>query len=176
LTKNPEKFIFGDTKRMLNQKKNLAMKLDHYDRKILDMLQADARTTTKEIAAALKLTVTPTYERIKRLEKSGYILQYVALVDNHKVGKQLTVLASINLKEHSREYLDRFVAQITPLPEVMECYYVAGSFDYILKVMVNDMAAYQNFLVNKLAPIENIGHVQSHFVMTEVKHSTAIPM
>lgn len=152
------------------------MKLDPYDRKILEMLQANARTTTKEIAAALDLSVTPTYERIKRLERKGYIRQYVALVDSHKVGKELTVLASVGLKEHSREHLNRFVEQISPLPEVMECYYVAGSFDYIVKVMVNDMAAYQHFLVNKLAAIENIGHVQSYFVMTEIKHSTAIPL
>ena len=152
------------------------MKLDRYDRKILNILQENARTTTKEIAAALGLSVTPTYERIKRLERQGYIRQYVALVDSSKVGKQLTVMATVSLKEHSREHLNRFVEQINLLQEVMECYYVAGSFDYIVKVMVSNMDAYQHFLVNKLAAIENIGHVQSYFVMTEIKHSTAIPL
>ena len=152
------------------------MKLDSYDRRILALLQQNARTTTKEIAAELGLSVTPTYERIKRLERQGFIKQYVALVDSDLVGKQLTVMATVSLKEHSREYLNRFVEQISPLPEVMECYYVAGSFDYIVKVMVSNMEAYQHFLVNKLAAIENIGHVQSYFVMTEVKHSTAIPL
>lgn len=152
------------------------MKLDRYDRRILALLQQNARTTTKEIAAELGLSVTPTYERIKRLERQGFIKQYVALVDSNMVGKQLTVMATVSLKEHSREYLNRFVEQISPLPEVMECYYVAGSFDYIVKVVVSNMEAYQHFLVNKLAAIENIGHVQSYFVMTEVKHSTALPL
>ncbi len=152
------------------------MKPDRYDRRILALLQQNSRTTTKEIAADLGLSVTPTYERIKRLEREGFIKQYVALVDSHKIGKQLTVMATVSLKEHSREYLNRFVEQIRPLPEVMECYYVAGSFDYIVKVVVTNMEAYQHFLVNKLAAIENIGHVQSYFVMTEVKHSTAVPL
>lgn len=152
------------------------MKLDHYDRKILALLQQNARITTKEVAAELGLSVTPAYERVKRLERQGFIKQYVALIDSHMVGKQLTVMATVSLKEHSREYLNRFVEQINPLPEVMECYYVAGSFDYIVKVVVSNMEDYQHFLVNKLAAIENIGHVQSYFVMTEIKHSTALPL
>ena len=150
--------------------------LDRTDVKILNLLQQNSRLTNKELAYELGLTVTPVYERVKRLEKHGYIKQYVALLDTNKLGQGLIVMAQISLKEHAKHQLKKFEEKIRPLPQVMECYYVAGGSDYILKIAVPNMDAYQKFLVDELATIEHIGHVQSFFVMTEIKHTTAVPL
>ena len=149
---------------------------DDTDRVILQLLQANAFLTTKEIAAQTNLSVTPVYERIKRLEREGYIRQYTALLDRRKIGLPLLVFCDVLLKEHNREFLQRFEASVVELPEVLECHHVTGEYDYLLKLAVADMDAYQFFIKEKLAALENIGRVQSHFVMTEVKHSTVLPV
>jgi DNA-binding Lrp family transcriptional regulator len=149
---------------------------DVLDSEILKMLQEDAKYTNKEIAAALGLTTTPVFERIKRLEKEGFILRYVALCDASKLGFQLTSFCNVSLKEHAKEFLIRFEKDVQSLDEVMECYHIAGMYDYLLKVVVRDMQTYQNFVAKKLAALENIGRVQSSFVMTELKHATHLPV
>lgn len=149
--------------------------LDAVDRAILHQLQEDASRTTKEIAAQLDLTTTPVFERIKRLEREGYIKGYTALLDRRKIGMQLLVFCDVSLKEHNRDYLLNFEKAVVELPEVLECHHVTGEYDYMLKIAVRDMDAYQRFIKEKLAILENIGRVQSHFVMTEVKNSTVLP-
>lgn len=146
--------------------------LDATDLRILQMLQEDANVTTKEIAAQLHITTTPVFERVKRLQKEGYIHKYVALLDRKKVGLTLVAYTNVSLKEHNSEFLTRFEEAVKSLPEVVECYHIAGLFDYLLKVVVKDMDAYQHFVAKKLAALENIGKVQSSFVMTEIKHTT----
>jgi len=148
--------------------------LDAIDLRILDLLQQDAKLTNKEIGAQLSMTTTPVYERIKKLEENGYISQYVALVDRKKLGYPLVAYCNVSLKEHSNNYLQIFEREVLSLDEVIECYHIAGLYDYMLKVLARDMGSYQNFIVNKLAKLENIGNVQSSFVMTEVKYSTKI--
>ncbi len=148
--------------------------LDPIDLRILDLLQEDAKLTNKEIAAQLGMSTTPVYERIKKLEEKGYISQYVALVDRKKLGFPLVAFCNVSLKEHSNKYLKIFEREVLSLNEVIECYHIAGAFDYLLKVLAQDMGTYQDFIVNKLAKLENIGNVQSSFVMTEVKYSTKI--
>lgn len=150
--------------------------LDATDRIILRLLQQNAYLTTKEIAAPLGLTITPVHERIKRLEREGYIERYTAVVNRRKVGLPLLVFCDVALKEHNREYLLRFEQFVGQFDEVLECYHVTGQYDYTLKVVVADMEAYQRFIKEKLATLENIGRVQSHFVMTEVKSTTALPV
>jgi len=150
--------------------------LDVLDRKILLYLQEDAHLTTKELASKLSITSTPVHERIKRLERDGYITRYVALVDKHKVERSLVGFCNVWLKEHSHPFLRKFEQGVLSLQEVTECYHIAGNFDYLLKVMVKDMDAYQHFIVNKLAKLDNIGNVQSSFAMTEIKHSTVLPL
>lgn len=150
------------------------MILDATDLRILQMLQEDAKVTTKEIAAQLHITTTPVFERIKRLEKDGYIGKYVALLDRKKMGLVLVAYTNVSLKEHNTEFLLHFEQAVRSLPEVVECYHIAGLFDYLLKVVVKDMEAYQQFVVNKLAALENIGKVQSSFVMTEIKYTTSL--
>ncbi|MDZ4705309.1 MAG: Lrp/AsnC family transcriptional regulator [Saprospiraceae bacterium] len=130
----------------------------------------------KEVAAQLNMTTTPVYERIKRMEEDGYIRKYVALADKDKLGLSLLAFCNVSLKEHARDALLNFEEQVRDLPEVIECYHIAGLFDYLLKVVVTDMAAYQHFIVNKLAAFDNIGNVQSMFVMTEIKYSTRLPV
>lgn len=149
---------------------------DTIDRSILQMLQEDAFLTTKEIAERVHMSTTPVFERVKRLEREGVITRYVALLDRRKVGLPMLAFCDVSLKEHNRDYLIRFEQEVMELPEVVECHHITGAFDYLLKIVVQDMDAYQQFLKNKLASLENIGHVQSHFVMTEVKNSTAVPL
>jgi len=150
--------------------------LDAIDRSILQMLQEDAFLTTKEIAVRVNMSTTPVFERVKRLERDGFIARYTALLDRRKVGLSMLVFCEVSLKEHNRDYLFRFEREVAELPEVVECHHITGSFDYLLKVVVRDMDGYQQFVKNKLAALENIGQVQSHFVMTEVKNSTVLPI
>ncbi|MCB9082007.1 MAG: Lrp/AsnC family transcriptional regulator [Lewinellaceae bacterium] len=150
--------------------------LDSIDFRILNLLQEDAKFTIKEIAAQLGMTTTPVYERIRRMEEDGYIKGYVALVDREKLDFQIQAFCNVSLKEHAREQLELFEANVQQLPEVAECYHIAGTFDYLLKVVVRDMNAYQEFMVNKLAVLENISNAQSSFVMSEVKYSTCLQL
>jgi len=150
--------------------------LDKLDLQILNLLQENAKLTNKEIAHHLGLTVTPVYERIKRLEREGYIKAYVAIIDKAKVGYPLTAFCDVSLKEHSNKYLAKFAEEIKALEEVQEIYHIAGMYDYLLKISVPDMQTYQEFVVNKLAAIDNIGNVQSSFVMKDMKHTHSLKL
>jgi Lrp/AsnC family transcriptional regulator, leucine-responsive regulatory protein len=149
------------------------MILDKTDIRLLELLQADARLTTKELADKLGKTITPVYERKRRLENEGFITRYTAIVDKNKIGKSLVAFTNVQLRQHAQQILLNFEKTIVKFEEVMECYHMTGVYDYLLKVAVTDMAAYQDFIVNKLAKLTDIGTVQSSFVMTEVKHETA---
>lgn len=150
--------------------------LDKIDKGILEILQKDAKCRHKEIANQLGLSTTPIYERVKRLEREGYITGYVALVNPEKVGKKLTVFCSVTLDQHIKEKLEEFVDKVNSFPEVMECYHVTGKYDYMLKVLVADIRDYQHFLINSLSAIDNLAHVVSSFVIGPVKHETALPV
>lgn len=143
--------------------------LDHKDLVILQLLQQNARITVKEIADRIHLSTTPVHERIKRMEASGVIKQYATLVDHTKVNKSLIAICYVSLKEHSKTAGTKFVKSIMQMPDVVECYTISGEFDFMLKVMTADMNAYHDFHVNKLSSIENMGHVQSVFVMGVIK-------
>ncbi|MEP7278771.1 MAG: Lrp/AsnC family transcriptional regulator [Bacteroidota bacterium] len=145
--------------------------LDEKDRRILKLLQENAKMTVREIAAQVHLSTTPVHERIKRMEDSGVILQYVALVDSAKVKKGLMVICYISLKEHSKRSGTKFIRNIHEMNEVIECYNISGEFDFMLKVVAESMDAYYDFHVNKLGQLENIGHMQSTFVMGIVKQT-----
>lgn len=152
------------------------VKIDKTDRQILNLLQKDCKLNTKQIADSIGLSVTPTYERIKRLEKEKVIKQYVAILDKEKIGKSLVVYCNVSLQLHSKSLLEKFEGSIIKLPEIIECYHIAGSFDYLLKVATNDMASYRDFISNRLAAIENIANVQSSFIMTEIKEKTGFDL
>ena len=152
------------------------MKLDRIDLKILQQLQEDSKMTNKELSNQLDLSVTAIYERIKRLESEGVISKYVALVDPEKVEKSFMVFCQIRLIQHARSYLTNFEKEVTQLSEVLECYHVSGEYDYILKVLVKDMAAYREFMVSKLTNLDHIGSTQSTFIINKVKSTSAITL
>jgi len=145
--------------------------LDTKDIAILKLLQQNARITVKEISQKIHLSTTPVHERIKRMEESGVIKQYVTLLDHSKVKKGLTVICYVSLKEHSKNAGNKFIKTIHELGEVTECFNISGEFDFMLKVVCEDMNAYYDFHVNRLSPIENMGHVQSVFVMGIIKQT-----
>ncbi len=149
-------------------------KLDKTDRQLLKLLQDDSKRTNKELSNHLGLSVTAVYERIKRLEKENVITKYVALIDRNKLEKAFMVFCHIKLIQHSKEFLTKFEYQVTKLDEVLECYHVSGDYDYILKVLVEDMTAYREFMITKLTALQHIGSTQSTFMIGEVKSTTAI--
>ncbi|RBW54340.1 AsnC family transcriptional regulator [Tenacibaculum sp. E3R01] len=146
--------------------------MDKIDREILMHLQENAKQNTKEIATKIGLTVTPTYERIKKLEQSGFVKKYVALLDRNLIGKQIIAYCQITLFKHQKELIDSFKENILSLPEVMECHHVSGNFDFLLKVAVNDMNQFQGLINDKLSVFEGISTIQSSFVMNSFKDTT----
>jgi Lrp/AsnC family transcriptional regulator, leucine-responsive regulatory protein len=145
--------------------------LDAKDLAILKLLQQNARATVKEISEKIHLSTTPVHERIKRMEDSGVIKQYATLVDPSKVKKGLMVICYVSLKQHSKNAGDKFIKTIHELNEVIECYNISGEFDFMLKVVAENMDAYYDFHVNKLSQVENMGKVQSVFVMGVIKET-----
>jgi Lrp/AsnC family leucine-responsive transcriptional regulator len=152
------------------------MKLDQTDKKLLALLQENSKKTNKELAGKLDLSVTAVYERIRKLEKAGVIQKYVALVKPEKVERSFTAFCQIKLVQHTKGNVTRFESQVTGLKEVLEVFHVSGEYDYILKVMVKDMQAYREFMLNKLTALDHIGSTQSTFVISPVKNSSAISM
>ncbi|KAB7530869.1 AsnC family transcriptional regulator [Flagellimonas olearia] len=150
------------------------MELDTTDIKLVHLLQEDCKKTTKQYADSLQLSKTAVYERIRRLERNGVITQYVALVDKEKVRRDFMVLCQIRLVQHTKENVLKFEREILKLEEVSECFHVGGDYDYILKIHVEDMKSYREFMLTKLTTINNIGNTQSSFVINEVKNSPAV--
>jgi len=150
------------------------MNLDATDKKLLALLQEDSTQTTKQLSAKLSLSVTAVYERVKKLEREGIIEKYVALVDRKKVNKGFVVFCHLKLIQHTKEYLTRFEKEVKQLEEVLECYHVSGDYDYILKIYVENMEAYREFMVTKLTTLQHIGSTHSTFMIGEVKNTTSI--
>ncbi|MEP1489510.1 MAG: Lrp/AsnC family transcriptional regulator [Algibacter sp.] len=161
---------------MLEIGNNSAYQLDAIDVRILKQLQKNSNLTNKELSVKVNLSRTPVFERVKKLEKAGYIKQYVAILDAEKLDKGLTVFCNITLKEHTREIGNQFVKDILVLKEVVECYNISGDYDFLLKVLVKDMKQYQNFVLNHLGGVQNIGSAHSTFVMGEIKNVYAVPI
>lgn len=145
--------------------------LDQKDLAILKLLQYNARITVKEISDKVNLSTTPVFERIKWMEETGVIKQYATLIDPAKLNKRLMVIVYVSLKQHNKTAGSKFVKTINDMSEVLECYSISGEFDFMLKIVVEDMNAYYDFHVNRLSEMENIGNVQSIFVMGVVKET-----
>ena len=150
--------------------------LDAVDLNILKLLQQNARLTIKEIAAQLNLSTTPIFDRMKRMERDKTIDRYVALVDPAKVGKTLFAFVHISLKEHARPEVEKFVEQVIQFKEVMECYHVTGDADFVLKVVLENIESYNQFVLERLSVVSNIGKVESRFCLSVRKYSTEIPL
>lgn len=148
--------------------------LDDKDKAILKLLQQNAKATISEIAKAVHLSNTPVYDRIKRLEQTGVIKQYATLLDATKLQKSLLVICYVSLKEHNKTAGSKFIKAILALDEVTACYSISGEYDFMLKVIAKDMPSYYNFHVNKLSQADNVGHIQSVFVMGVVKDTHVV--
>ena len=146
--------------------------LDEIDLKILRILQKDSKKTTKEIAGILNLTASPVYERTRKLEKKGYIKKYVAILDNKLIQRPVTAICMVSLRYHNEGFIDKFEQQIKALAEVQECYHMAGKVDFFLKINLQSLDEYHEFVRLKLSKIENIGMLESYFVLKEIYHTT----
>jgi len=149
----------------------MAADLDNIDLKILQCLQENARQTTKQLAAKVNLSTTPVFERLKRLEREGFIRQYVAVLDAEKLDLGFEVFCSVKLKQMSRDDARDFTRTIRDIPQVAECYNISGEYDYLLKIRARSMKEYNEFIINTLGTIDAIGSIQSSFVMNKIKQS-----
>ena len=151
-------------------------KLDSIDRKILGLLQEDGRKTVAELAEQVGLSPSPCLRRVRMLEEAGVVSRYVAVLDQQSVGLPVSVFISIKLESQREEALDRFAKAIQRWPEVLECYLMTGPRDYLLRVVVADLAAYERFLKQKLTKLSGIGSIESSFALEQVKYTNVLPL
>jgi DNA-binding Lrp family transcriptional regulator len=144
---------------------------DKIDLSILKLLQENARITIKEISQKVHLSTTPVHERIRRMEENGVIKQYATIVNGARVKKGLMVICYVSIRQHSKNAGQKFIKSILELNEVIECLTISGEFDFMLKVVAENMDEYYDFHVNKLSALENVGNVQSVFVMGVIKQT-----
>lgn len=149
--------------------------MDRIDRSILAILQKDSTVPVAEIGKRVGLSTTPCWRRIQKMEEDGIIRQRVAVLDPVQVGAGVTVFVSISTNQHSKEWLTRFAEIITDFPEVVSFYRMSGQVDYLLKVAVPDIAAYDKFYQRLIARID-ISDVSSSFAMEEIKNTSALPL
>jgi len=149
--------------------------MDATDKKILNLLQTDASLTVKQIAEQIPLSVTPCWKRIQKLEENGVIRARVALLDAARVNAKVTVFVAIKTGQHTREWIERFNREVTQLPEVMEIYRMSGDIDYLLKVVVSSIEAYDQFYKTLIDRID-LSNVTSSFAMEQIKYTTALPV
>lgn len=145
-------------------------RLDKVDLQILRTLQENARLTIKELAAQVSLSSTPVFERLKRLEREGYIKKYIAVLDADKLNQGFVVFCNVKLRRMNKDIAMEFTRIIQQIPEVTECYNISGSYDYLLKIHAPNMKYYQEFIINVLGTVDSLGSLESMFVMDEVKH------
>lgn len=146
------------------------------DLKILRQLQENSRLTTKELAAIVHLSPTPVFERVKRLEREGYIRKYMAVLDAEKLNRGFVVFCNVSMKQHTFENSQRIMAAVQNIPEIVECYNISGNYDFMLKIFVENMKHYQEFVLRILGDLDCIGSLNSFFVLGEVKNSHALPL
>jgi Lrp/AsnC family leucine-responsive transcriptional regulator len=149
------------------------MQFDDLDFKILNILQKDSTLSIKDLAAKIKLSFTPTYERIKKMEENGVIDKYIALVNREKVGLGLLVYCNITLKTQSKKALMDFEKNVSKFEQVLEVISISGTYDYMLKIVAKDVNDYNDFVVNSISNIPNIGQYHSNIVLKEIKKETA---
>jgi len=150
--------------------------LDQTDLDILRLLQKDARLTNKELALKLHKGSSTMFERVSRLRDLGYITGSVTLIDRNKFDELWISFTQVQLNDHSGEALIAFQTEVIQFPEVLECYHTTGAFDFLLKIVVSDMAGYNKLIVEKLAKLKNVGSLQSCFVVNEAKRELAYPL
>ena len=149
---------------------------DHTDRAILRLIQKDASLSLADIAKEVGLTPTPCWKRIRKMEQEGVITGRVVLLDPEKVGLGVSVFVAIETGDHSAAWIERFAATVAKLPEIVECWRLGGDVDYLLRVVVPDMAAFDTFYRRLTADVPSLRKVTSRFAMERVKSTTALPL
>lgn len=150
--------------------------LDTVDRKILALLQEDGRISLADLATKVGLSPSPCLRRIRMMERSGIIARYVAVLDQRRIGLPVSVFVSLKLANQGEQSLDRFAKAIARWPEVLECYLMTGPRDYLLRVVVADVAAYQEFIKQKLTRLDGIASIESSFALEQVKYTNVLPI
>ena len=150
--------------------------LDKTDLQLLKILQENGRISIKELAQRVHLSPTPVFDRVRRLESTGVIERYTAVLNAAKLGQGFIVFCSVRLRRMGKDIAHDFVERIKDIPEVAECYNISGEFDYLLKIYAPDMQYYNEFCINVLGTIESLGSIQSSFVMNPVKTSVGLPL
>jgi len=150
--------------------------LDAIDRKILALLQENARLSNVELADAVGLSPSPCLRRVRELEHAGVIRRYVTLLDPARVGLPVSIFVNVTLERQVEQALERFEAAILKRPEVMECYLMTGDADYLLRVVTADLSAYERFLMDHLTRVPGVASIKSSFALKQVKYRTALPV
>ena len=151
--------------------------MDYLDKKILKILQVNSQIPNHDLAEKIALSPSPCSRRVKKLEDDGYIDKYVAITNQDKLGLSLTIIITVELDDHKSERMQSFQDTIEKIPEILECYLIAGhSSDYILKVVAKDLSEYHSFLLNKLAVIPGVRQVHSSFVLKKIINKTQLPL
>ncbi len=151
-------------------------RFDRATRLILEALQADSRLSTQALADQVGLSATPVWRRIKELEDSGVIRRHVVLADREKLGLAICVLANVSLVRHSEGAVEQFEQLVQTSPQIIECHAITGEADYVIKVVVPDMKAYDQFLQSRVFKVPGVASVRSNVVLREVKYETALPL
>ena len=150
--------------------------LDRYEKRILAVLQEDASLSTAAVAEKVGLSASPCWRRIDRLEREGFIRRKVALVDRRKIGLNAQIFAQIKLNAHGRANLDEFAEAIRGFPEVLECYVLMGSVDFLIRIVATDIEAYERFFFDRLSQLPGVQEVNSTVALSEIKATTALPI
>lgn len=150
--------------------------LDQTDIRILQTLQENSNLTNKELAAAIHLSPTPTFERVRRLEREGYIRKYQAVLDADKLNCGFIAFCFLKMKQHSYENGVKIMEAVQTIPEIAECYNISGDYDFLLKIYSKDMKEYQRFILRILGDLDCIGSLSSSFVLGEVKVTHSLPL
>ena len=151
-------------------------RLDAIDRRILEHLQDNARISNVDLAARVGISASPCWRRVRELEESGVISNYVTLIDAASVGLTVSVFVNVSLERQVERQLDVFQNAIRDRPEVMECYLMTGEADFLLRVVVPDLMAYERFLMDHLTRVPGIASIKSSFALKQVKYRTALPL
>lgn len=154
----------------------MASEIDEVDIRILGQLQENAKLTNKELASAIHLSPTPTFERVKRLERDGYIKKYTAVLDAEKLECGFVAFCFLKMKQHSYDNGIKIMEAVQRIPEIAECYNISGEYDFLLKIHAKDMKSYQRFILKILGDLDCIGSLSSSFVLGEVKNSHSLPL
>ena len=153
-----------------------SIKLDDTDRKILDILQSNAKITNAQLSKDIGLSPAPTLERVKKLENSGIIKSYHAMLDNSKIGLGVSTFVLVSLKGHNKNNIDLFLNEINNIAEVIECHHITGSGDFILKVISSDISSYQLLMLEKVSEIQVVDSLQSMVILSTFKDSKVMPV